>query len=300
MKVRIGCDDLNILFGFQITKSVAGDFSFTRSLVEHHGCRHVTATCFDSPQELSRKYPQATETTSYLIERGQRIIYNIDATKLSHRDIRRPPPPPATPVLTHYDIVEDLPTTSEDADDESFTGFSDEEPAIRSTDHERYTKQTGPRGWDLIAFNFPHVGGKSTDVNRQVRHNQLLLVSFFEAALPLLTPPCSSHPVGGAVLVTLFEGEPYTLWNIKDLGRHAGLRSERSWKFDWSAYPGYRHARTIGNIEGGRGWRGEERAARTYAFVTKDAPSLVGPLFSHSASETAELRKEKANHEEDD
>ena len=31
--------------------------------------------------------------------------------------------------------------------------------------------------FDVILFNFPHVGGKSTDVNRQVRFNQELLVS---------------------------------------------------------------------------------------------------------------------------
>lgn len=27
-------------------------------------------------------------------------------------------------------------------------------------------------GWERVIFNFPHVGGKSTDVNRQVRYNQ--------------------------------------------------------------------------------------------------------------------------------
>jgi hypothetical protein len=30
----------------------------------------------------------------------------------------------------------------------------------------------GPGAMERIFFNFPHVGGKSTDVNRQVRYNQ--------------------------------------------------------------------------------------------------------------------------------
>lgn len=117
-------------------------------------------------------------------------------------------------------------------------------------------------------FNFPHVGGKSTDVNRQVRYNQELLVEFFKRALLSLAP-------GGTITVTLFEGEPYTLWNIRDLGRHSGLQVERSFRFQASAYPGYHHARTLGVVrnkqgEVGGGWKGEERAARSYVFVRKD------------------------------
>ncbi|KAJ8105542.1 hypothetical protein ONZ43_g7388 [Nemania bipapillata] len=121
---------------------------------------------------------------------------------------------------------------------------------------------------DHIIFNFPHVGGKSTDVNRQVRYNQELLVSFFQRAIPSLAP-------GGSIVVTLFEGEPYTLWNIRDLARHSGLQVERSFRFQASAYPGYHHARTLGVVrnrdgEVGGGWKGEDRAARSYVFVKKD------------------------------
>ncbi|RYP18376.1 hypothetical protein DL765_003988 [Monosporascus sp. GIB2] len=138
-------------------------------------------------------------------------------------------------------------------------------------DNKRKGKEGGGGGvgvMDRIIFNFPHVGGKSTDVNRQVRYNQELLVAFFGRALLSLAP-------GGSVIVTLFEGEPYTLWNIRDLARHSGLQVERSFKFQASAYPGYHHARTLGvvrnkNGEIGGGWKGEDRAARSYVFVRKD------------------------------
>ncbi|KAI4260113.1 MAG: hypothetical protein L6R42_004221 [Xanthoria sp. 1 TBL-2021] len=117
--------------------------------------------------------------------------------------------------------------------------------------------------FDRIVFNFPHVGGLTKDVNRQVRYNQELLVSFFKAAVPLLAPE-------GSIVVTIFEGEPYSLWNIRDLARHVGLKVGRSFKFQAEAYPGYKHARTLGNIEGGGGWKGEDREARTYIFERKD------------------------------
>jgi 25S rRNA (uracil2634-N3)-methyltransferase len=94
-----------------------------------------------------------------------------------------------------------------------------------------------------------------------------LLVSFFKRAMPSLAP-------GGAIIVTLFEGEPYTLWNIRDLARHSGLQVERSFKFQASAYPGYHHARTLGVVKSkagnvGGGWKGEDRPARSYIFIRK-------------------------------
>ncbi|MCJ1392336.1 hypothetical protein MMC18_005203 [Xylographa bjoerkii] len=121
--------------------------------------------------------------------------------------------------------------------------------------------------WDHIIFNFPHVGGLTKDVNRQVRANQELLVKFLERGKALLAP-------GATIVVTVFEGEPYSLWNLRDLGRHVGLKVKRSLKFDAGMYEGYKHARTLGNVEGGGGWRGENRDARTYVFALESEEDL--------------------------
>jgi 25S rRNA (uracil2634-N3)-methyltransferase len=192
--------------------------------------------------------------------------------------------------------------------------------------------------WDTICFNFPHVGGLSTDVNRQVRANQELLVAFFKASKPLLAGPegevedtdsdendndfdsdlsgdIDEAPANGSehggtldaqkrrltragqILVTLFEGEPYTLWNIKDLARHAGLSVVTSFKFPWGAYPGYSHARTLGIIEsrngGLGGWRGEDRLARTYVFETNDGNR-------HTQTERMGKKRNRNDSESDD
>lgn len=256
----------------------------------HHDRKLVLATCFDTEAELLKKYGQAESNIARIKEGNGSVLYGVDATKMAQKQIRKPPLPPSPAERRHSNVrsglgfdeereVEPEERDLEKDDDDEFTGFSDDDDDSRGRG-KGATLPSGPRGWDAIVFNFPHTGGLSTDVNRQTRHNQSLLVSFFKAALPLLTPPCKEHLAGGVILVTLFEGEPYTLWNIRDLGRHSGLRVERSWKFDWAAWPGYKHARTLGNVVGkdgkeGGGWKGEERSARTYAFVTKEAPEGV-------------------------
>jgi 25S rRNA (uracil2634-N3)-methyltransferase len=221
-----------------------GDFSFASSLVVEHGCANVTATSFDSESEVCEKYPNFEGIRSELSNLSPPVPlhHSIDATKLS--------------------AYKELHCTREDDDE-------------------------GKDGWDAICFMFPHTGGLSTDVNRQVRANQALLVSFFKSCLETTTPKSrlqilasqvhKNHPsplrtrsqflrMGGRIVVTLFEGEPYTLWNVRDLARHAGLKVAESWKFDWNQYPAYKHVRTLGIIEGGGAWKGEDRDARTYVF----------------------------------
>ncbi|KAI1350476.1 hypothetical protein F5Y01DRAFT_285914 [Xylaria sp. FL0043] len=211
-----------------------GDLSFAASLVEHHYCADVTATVFEkNREELLEKYPHAADNIATVeAEDGCRVLFGVDATKMA----------PFT----------NKPGRGKASGPETDNGQSRAANGVM----------------DRIMFNFPHVGGKSTDVNRQVRYNQELLVSFFQRAIPSLAP-------GGSIIVTLFEGEPYTLWNIRDLARHSGLQVERSFKFQASAYPGYHHARTLGVVrnrsgEVGGGWKGEDRSARSYIFVKKD------------------------------
>ncbi|KAG8532082.1 uncharacterized protein KY384_003719 [Bacidia gigantensis] len=133
--------------------------------------------------------------------------------------------------------------------------------------------------WDRIVFNFPHVGGLTKDVNRQVRANQELVVGFFRAALPLL-----AHD--GQIILTIFEGEPYELWSVRDLARHVGLKVQRSFRFQAGAYPGYKHARTLGNIEGSGGWKGEDRPARTYVFESHEGQDRAPPSAKRKRDES--------------
>jgi 25S rRNA (uracil2634-N3)-methyltransferase len=137
----------------------------------------------------------------------------------------------------------------------------------------RIRRAAGKRGFDFVVWNFPHVGGLSTDVNRQVRANQALLVAFFGSVQPLLrTATASEDGESGAVMVTIFDGEPYSLWNIRDLARSTGLVVRRSGRFEAGLYPGYRHARTGGEVKrkdgevSGTAWKGEDRASRWFEF----------------------------------
>ncbi|KAJ5320535.1 hypothetical protein PENANT_c033G04419 [Penicillium antarcticum] len=287
-----------------------GDFSFARSLATQYKCRNLCATCYDSKDTLEGKYPQAQENIQAILEFSKKPKKETE-TENGIEESKDSTTQKAPKVLFSVDARK-LGSPGGGAK-EIRTGFHRHERKrpgwFQPKTPDPPYQSGGP--WDVICFNFPHVGGLSTDVNRQVRANQELLVAFFKACVPLVSkaPPLMDadedeweisesedddedddeegeggdettgkgiRTGAGQILVTLFEAEPYTLWNIKDLARHAGLIVVTSFRFPWASYEGYSHARTIGEIEGKNGerggWRGEDRDARMYVFEVKEKP----------------------------
>ncbi|KAE8382123.1 hypothetical protein BDV26DRAFT_254417 [Aspergillus bertholletiae] len=354
-----------------------GDFSFAHSLVVQHRCKGVLATCYDPREVLYSKYPQAEPNV-------HKILSGVSKRKEDNLDLSIAIEPDSqsqnqNQECYRYDSHERHGEGEKQGLNQDKTTQHRQPDVLFSVDarklghisgggkHVRFglpsrgrkrpawqeAKKDGgasappsSRGgpWDIICFNFPHVGGLSTDVNRQVRANQELLVSFFQACVPLLSSrPENSDNVDedewdfstesgsdldgdnvdmlgprndmaqekrmfrgepGQVIVTLFEGEPYTLWNIKDLARHAGLRVVTSFRFPWASYRGYSHVRTLGEIEakkGGRGgWRGEDREARMYVFELKEeriAPTV--DFHSSKRDSTSRNRRSRASISDD-
>jgi 25S rRNA (uracil2634-N3)-methyltransferase len=301
-KIPFGRKDRVLLIG-------EGDFSFTLSLVQNYRLKSVTATCYDDEKSLLEKYPNVKATISALESGSESPVFDGFS-------------PPATPT-----------GTSEPARQTSTNVIFGVDATKLHTAHRKQLRQYEP--FTKIVFNFPHTGGLSTDVNRQVRANQELLVKFFESATPFLTSAAenrdASHTMNNnerydtddeeedsdaeasqtsrpQILVSLFESAPYALWNIRDLARHCGLQVVESFKFPWEAYPGYTHARTVGDIVTGKDrseegkrkgkWRGEERAARCYVFELKADSNTDGQ--SKASSNGGVQRKRKRGHDEED
>jgi len=279
--------------------------------------KHITATCYDNEETLHQKYPQAEQILLQLLSAdptAAKPALSLEedsewqGLSPSVSDTRSPTPssPPQAPkTLQSQRVISSKPHR---------IAYYAINATKLSTTHSKLLRAHSP--FTKIVFNFPHVGGLSTDVNRQVRANQELLVGFFKSAIPLLVSVerpvpterdnngYGDHDDGemddsednhsepgfknmkrtvvskGQILVTLFEGEPYTLWNIRDLARHCGLKVVESFRFPWEAYPGYAHARTIGEITRGKNrtaegkrrgaWRGEERDARCFVLEVKE------------------------------
>ncbi|AGO11565.1 AaceriADL221Cp [[Ashbya] aceris (nom. inval.)] len=225
-----------------------GDFSFAKSILD---CGYVKAenlitTSYDSGvKELELKYPKSfRENYDYLVAQGVRIFFNIDATKL----------------VSSFKLSKKNP----------------------------WPKVVGPewkgKSLENVLFNFPHTGHGIKDQDRNIREHQELLFGYFDSCKQLFQlankkvgdDHLSGYEVGkehfqegiGRIILSLFAGEPYDSWQPKVLAKENGLRLERSNKFQWDTFPGYRHRRT--NNEQDTTKPAAEREARIFIFEEND------------------------------
>jgi 25S rRNA (uracil2634-N3)-methyltransferase len=95
----------------------------------------------------------------------------------------------------------------------------------------------------------------------------------------------------------LFEAEPYTLWNIRDLASHAGLVVMRSWKVERDVYQLYRHGKLVGLVEKKAGevsdtaWKAEKRATGTSEFGLKDGQGNMLVTSKKRKARVEQLRR---------
>ncbi|KAJ3026456.1 UNVERIFIED_CONTAM: hypothetical protein HDU68_005631 [Siphonaria sp. JEL0065] len=102
------------------------------------------------------------------------------------------------------------------------------------------TKALKGKLFDVIVFNFPHVGLGIKDQDRNIMANQELISKFLDSALEHLKP-------SGEIHIALKNSHPYTQWNIKTLAANHGLSMRQKTPFiPETMYPLYAHRRTIG------------------------------------------------------
>ncbi|EPS39296.1 hypothetical protein H072_6947 [Dactylellina haptotyla CBS 200.50] len=199
-----------------------------------------------------------------------------------------------TPHISPATILTTSTNESEQSTTEKYPHSAETIQSVRDNGHrlffnvdvtKKYPKGIKSKLYDAIIFNFPHVGGLSTHVDRQIRANQELLLAFMKNSIPLLAAE-------GTVVITLFEGVPYSQWNLRDLAKSCGLECLSSFKFDGGMYAGYKHMRTIGARDREGDWKGEERGARTYIFGIIGGGGRDGGSTSKSPKKPAKKNKE--------
>lgn len=159
---------------------LAGDFSFAHSLLHHHAFTSLVATSLDSRDVVLEKYPHARE-----LLRGLEGWGVVDGGGGGGQD-GEGEEEEENGEGDEEKEEEEKKDEEEDQDTEKTKPVKKEVRVRFGVDATKLTrakvlgrkkpkkkkKEEPEPGFDKIVFNFPHVGGKTKDVNRQVRYNQ--------------------------------------------------------------------------------------------------------------------------------
>ncbi|KAK9326335.1 hypothetical protein V1517DRAFT_267580 [Lipomyces orientalis] len=259
-----------------------GDFSFTKALLlPPHSCApdRITTTVFDSRDDLREKYPDTAETNIKFLEE-----YTVSEKAVKHNNDKSESEEDYEHYYPHSD--EEQEHYNADAATDGHSDVPEKVKILYKVDATALTKtkHLRKRKFDCCVFNFPHTGSGIKDQDRNILKNQELLAGFFKSVISVLKPR-------GTVVVTIFDGPPYSLWNLKDLAKASGFETVRSGKFVWDHYEDYKHRKTSGMGETTK--KSQERDARTYIF------RLLDPAKKDTAPPANLKRKQGRNRKDD-
>lgn len=239
-----------------------GDFSFAVSILKQNLVKMLTSTSLDDEKTVASKYP---DTGPANVE----FLRNFDGTKKLDNELED----------------EDLAYKKHLPQEKPFNCapmFGIDGTKLNTIKSIRQTLRPIPRNFfDVILFNFPHTGSGIKDQDRNVLQHQKLIDAFFKASRPLMRPKT------GSIVVSLFDGLPYSLWNLKLLAKSHGLSVRRSGKFDWAAFPGYYHRLTAGR--GDTTKQAGDRAAKFFVFEAFE--------YSNRSSVADQRKKKQKEHQ---
>lgn len=244
-----------------------GDFSFALSVVEmgYIQPENLIATSFYTMEELNEKYPGVAEENIIKLQ-------NLNVTKIYHG-------------VDCTNLIKTL-------------KLSENPKKVGKNKH-----MLGGLMLDLIMFNFPHVGKGIKDHDRNIRANQELIVNYFKNGRQLYDLLRSNRraEIGDAkgkghpkitkenfsterIGVSMFSGEPYDSWEVKELARYAiGYQVARSGTFDWETFKGYHHRKTASMHDTTK--VASERKARIFVFQSPNIPILLEKLMTDARQE---------------
>ena len=181
-----------------------GDFSWALSLAVAMGGDNVTATCYDSRRELFEKYATALDNVTTLRQLGVRAsrrcyavlcrLWQPKRAARRHHTLVGACVPPQAQVL--YDV---------------------DATALHTC--EQLLNMRPRRKFHRVVFNFPHMGGGSTE--EDVQANQGLLRGFFASAMRVISRR------GGEIHVALRSNSFYDSWKIEEQATSAGVVLKR-------------------------------------------------------------------------
>lgn len=144
--------------------------------------------------------------------------------------------------------------------------------------------------WDILVWNFPHNGKGICSQTHNIYSQQQLLSKFFtnlprhsshdgsnlfnpivkrkkpdkSALFDIVHNNTLSFDRCKLVYITIWSGEPYDSWDVRQIARRCGFVCICSFKFKRDAYAHYQHTKTKRGIKSGF-----EKPAKTFVFATK-------------------------------